>query len=330
MSTKLPASSLTTKDPNKKPEVSSVSGSSSLSLDTASIYLTQPPHVPSDERKTKSRLASIRAHRQYLETLYHKALHIETDRVPGLLKTMIRVLSLADAYGSLAIFQMPIETAFGQLRSDLDSLCGKYYFDIISIATLARSAWLFQFVICRLVGDPTWADERVRKTFDTLGVVPLVLEKRSRLREAMLRIDNLIMLVDVPLNEYGFFYGRTFILASAAYKFHLLEHIARYNGAGWKSSSEKYRILKDQGESWPEERYDMSMSTFGLNKIHKREFSTEIDALRKSVARHVSPLLVDYLDRDRAVLSPNNPKRKGQGLTCVKITDDDLPWKDMP
>ena len=285
--------------------------------------------MPSDESKTESRLDLIRAHRQYLETLYHKALHLETNSVPELLNTMIRVLGLADAYGSLAIFQMPIETAFGHLRPDLDSLCGKHYFDMILIATLARSAWLFQYVICRLVGDPTWADDRIRKTFDTLGVVPLVLEKRSQLRETMLRLDNLIMLAGVPLDKYGFSKGRTAILASAAHKLHLLEHIKRYNRAGWKSSSEKYRILEDQGESWYEERYDL-LGTFGVDEIHEREFNTEIIKLRESVARHVSPLLVDHLGRDKAVLSPNNPRRKGRGLTCVKITDDDLPWKYRP
>ena len=330
MSIQLPVSNLQTKDPNKKAEISSVSESSSLSLDTASIYLTHAPHVPSDESKTQSRLALIRAHRHYLETLYHKPLHFDTTKVPELLTTMIRVLRLADAYGSLAIFQMPIETAFGQLRSDLDSLCGKYYFDIIFIATAARSAWLFQYVICRLVGDPTWADDKIRKTFEIPGIVSLILEKRSQLRERMLRLDNTIMLADVPREACWERYGLTYFPTQAAYKLHLLEHIRRYNQTGWKSSSEKYRILKDQGESWPEGRYDKLMSTFGLNKIHKREFNAEIDRLRKAVAFHVSPLLVDHLDRDKTVLSPANPKRKEQGLTCVKITDDDLPWKDIP
>lgn len=307
-----------------------MSESSSLSLDITSIYLTHAPHVPSDESKTKPRLALIRAHRHYLETLYHKPLHFDTNKFPEILNTMSHVLRLADAYGSLEIFQMPIEIAFGQLRSDLDSSRGKYYFDIIYIATLARSAWLFQYVICCLVGDPTWADHKIRTTFETLGVVSLVLEKRSQLRERMLRLDNTITLAGVPPESGWGIHGTTVVIARAAYKLHLLDHISKYNQAGWKSSSEKYRILKDQGESWPEGRYDKSMSMFGLKRIHKREFDAEINYFRKSVAFHVSPLLIDLLDRDKTLLSPANPKRKCQGLTCVEITDDDLPWKDIP
>ena len=283
--------------------------------------------MPSDESKTKSRLALIRAHGHYLETLYHKPLHFDTNKSPELLDTMIRVLRLADAYGSLAIFHMPIEIAFGRLKSDLDSLCGKYYFNIIYIATLARSAWLFQYAICRLVGDPTWTDDKIRKTFDTLGVVALVLEKRSQLRETMLRLDHTIMLEDVPVHGT---WVPTQLLALAAYKMHLLGHIKRYDLCGWKFSSEKYRKLKDQGESGPEWRSDTLLSDFGPMRLNKRDFNVMIDHLRKMVANHVSPLLIDHLDRDNILLNPKNKKRKDQGLTCVKITDDDLPWKDTP
>ena len=286
--------------------------------------------MPSDESKTKSRLALIRAHRHYLETLYHKPLHFDTNKLPELWNRMIRVLRLADAYGSLAIFQMPIETAFGQLRLDLDSLCGKYYFNIIYIATLARSAWLFQYVICRLVGDPTWADDRIRKTFATLGVASLVLEKRGQLRETMLRLDHIMTLDDVPVYMHPRVYGHTTILALAAYKLHLLQHIKKHDLGGWKLSSEKYRILKDQGESWPEWRYDTLLTGFGPLKFNRRDFNSVIDCFRKAVADHVSPLLIDHLDRDKTVLSAEYAKRNDQGLTCVKITDDDLPWKDIP
>ena len=329
MSISLPVSDLKVKDPNKKPEISSVTASSNLSLDTASIYIMQAPHVPSDESKTKSRLALIRTHRHYLETLYHKPLHFDTSKVTQLLNTMIRVLCLADAYGSLAIFQMPIETAFGQLKSDLDRLCGKYYFNIIYIAKLARSAWLFQYVICRLVGDPAWTDDRIRRTFGTLGVVPLVLEKRIQLRVTMLAIDHKITLEGVPDHDDWTGYGHTTVLALAAHKLHLLEHIQKYDLSGWKLVSEKYRVLKDQGESWPGWRSDILLSRFGLNQINKREFNAVIDSLSRDVADHVSPLLVDHLDRDKTILNPANLWRKDKGLTCVKITEDDLPWKDI-
>ena len=308
-----------------------MSESSSLSLDTASIYLTHAPHVPSDESKTKSRLALIRAYRHYLENLYHKPLHFDTNKFAEILNTMIHVLRLAEAYGSLAIFQMPIETAFRQLRSDLDSLCGKHYFNIIYIATLARSAWLFQYVICRLVGDPTWADDRIRKTFGTLGVVSLVLEKRSQLRETMLRLDHTIMLADVPVDEgWKGTDASTIAYATAAYKLHLLEHIKGHDEGGWKLASEKYRLLGDEGESWPKSHYDKALLRFGCIIVIKRHFNAEIDRLRKAVAFHVSPLLVDRVDRDKKVLSLANPKRKDQGLTCVKITNDDLPWINNP
>ena len=331
MSIQLPVSNLKTKDPNKKPEISSVPESSSLSVDTASIYLTHAPHVPSDESKTKSRLALIRAHRHYLETLYYKPLHFDTKKFPELLKTMMHVLRLADAYGSLAIFQMPIETAFGKLRSDLDRLCGKYYFNIIYIAKLARSAWLFQYAICRLVGDPTWADDRIRKTFDMLGVVSLVLEKRSQLRETMLRLDHTIMLAGVPMDErWEGIDASTIAHATAAYKLHLFQHIKAHDEAGWRFSSEKYRVLRDEGESWPKSHYERALLRFGCRNVIKRHFNDEIDRLRKAVALHVSPLLVDHVDRDKNALGLANPKRKDQGLTCVKITDDDLPWKDVP
>ena len=243
---------------------------------------------------------------------------------------MTQVLSLADLYGSLSIFQMPVESAFGRLKSDLDRLCGKYYFNIIYIAKLARSAWLFQYVVCRLVGDPTWADDRIRRAFDKLGVVPLVLEKRSQLRETMLGIDHTITLGGVPVDDEWVTYGHTIALAQAAYKLHLLEHIKKHDEGGWKLSSEKYRILKDQGDSWPEWRYETLLRRLGLSKFNKRDFNAEIDNFRKAVAFQVSLLLVDHLDRGKTVLSPANPKRKEQGLTCVMLTNDDLPWKDIP
>ncbi len=306
-----------------------MSGSSNLSLDTASIFLAHAPHVPSDESKSKTRLALIGAHRHYLETLYHKPLDFATNKFPEFVNTMVHVLRLADVYGSLAIFQMPVETAFRRLKPDLDKLCGKYYFNIINIATLARSAWLFQYVICRLVGDPTWTDDRIRKTFDTLGVISLVLEKRSQLRETMLRLDHTIMLAGVPVDDqWNGITALTITRATAGYKLHLLEHIEEHNRGGWKLSSEKYRILKDQGESWPTWRYDKILSMVSFVQFPTRDFKAVIDRLRRTVADHVSPLLMDHVDRDRALLSRANPKRKDQGLTCVKITNDDLPWKD--
>ena len=290
------------------------------------------PYVPSDDSKTKPRLALIRAHRHYLETLYHKPLDFATDKFPEVVNTMVRVLRLVDVYGSLAIFQIPVETAFGRFKSDLDRLCGKYYFKIVYIATLARSAWLFQYVICRLVGDPTWTDDRIRKTFDTLGVASLVLKKRSQLRETMLRLDHKIMLAGVPVDDQGSgFHGKIIARATAAYKLHLLGHIEEYDRGGWKLSSEKYRVLKDQGDSWPTWRYDKLQSRFfSLYRSDEQVFNATIDLLRITVANHVSPLLVDHVDKDSTLLSPENAKRKDQGLTCVKITNDDLPWKDIP
>ena len=226
-----------------------MSGPSNLSPDTASIFLVHAPFIPPDDSKTKPRLALIRAHRHYLETLYHKPLDFGTNKFPEIVNTTVHILRLAEVYGSLAIFQMPVETAFGRLKSDLDRLCGKYYFKIIHIATLARSAWLFQYVICRLVGDPSWTDDRARKTFDRLGVVPLVLKKRNFLRESMLVVDHEIMLAGVPVyGESSGKWGNAPALATAAYQLYLLEHIKAHDRGGWKLSTEKYRILKDEGE----------------------------------------------------------------------------------
>ena len=322
------------KDLNKKPEISSVSGSSSLSPDTVSIYLTHAPHVPSDESKTESRLVLIRAHRLYLETLYHKPLHFDTNNVPELLNTMVHVLRLADIYGSLAILHMPVETAFSQLRSDLDNLCGKHYFNVVYIATLARSAWLFQYVICRLVGDPTWTDERITKTFETLGVSSLVLEKRSQLRDTMLRLDHTIMLAELPAGNWSDgIDATTYALATAAYKLHVLEHIKEHDRGGWKLSSKKYRVLEHEGGYWRNSQYDEVLSGFDI--IHnfeaiKQDFIAVIDHFRKFVGKQVSPLLIDHLDRDKTGLILAFFAGRYEGLTCVKITDDDLPWKDTP
>ena len=146
----------------------------------------------------------------------------------------------------------------------------------------------------------------------------------------MLGVDHTITLRDVPVDDEWEIYGHTFALAQAAYKLHLLEHIKMHDEGGWKLSSEKYRILKDQGDSWPKLRYETLRRRFGLIKIDKRDFDAKIDHHRKWVGKQVLPLLVDHLDRDETILSPENAKRKDQGLTCVKITDDDLPWKDIP
>ena len=297
------------------------------------MFLMHAPYVPSDDSKTKSRLTLIHAHHHYLETLYHMPLNFATIKFPELVDTMVHVLRLADVYDSLAIFQMPVDTTFARIKPDLDRLCGKYYFKIIYIATLARSAWLFQYVICRLVGDPTWTDDKIRKTFETSGVIPLVLKKRSQLRETMLRLDHTIMLAGVPVSDYwSGLYGHAAAFATAAYELRLLEHIKEHNEGGWKLSSEKYRVLEDEGEgeSWPISRYDELLSRFRLIKVNKQHFHAVIDGLRRRVAKHVSPLLVDHVDVDWTIPDPEHWKRKYHGLTCVKITNDDLPWKDIP
>ena len=291
----------------------------------------QAPYVPSNNSKTATRLTLVRAHRHYLETLYHKPLKPATNTFPGLVNTLVRVLRLADAYGSLAIFQMPVDTAFARVKLDLDRFCGKYYFKIIYIAMLVRSAWLFQYVICRLVGDPTWTDEKIKKTFDTLGIFPLVLEKRSQLRETMLRLDHTIMLAGVPVDNLGsVIYGHTIALATAAYKLHLLQHIEEHDRGGWELSSRKYRTLKDPQGPWPTWRYDKLLNMFGSIKVNQSDFNGVIDDLRTEVADLVSPLLVDHVDKDWTMPDPDNWKRKHHGLTCIKITNDDLPWKDNP
>ena len=291
------------------------------------------PYVPSDDRKTESRLALIRAHRLYLETLYHKTPHSASDKFPELVDTMVQVLRLAEIYGSLAIFQLPVDTVFALLKPDLDRLCGMYYFKIINIAILARSAWLFQYVICRLVGDPTWTDDKIGETFETLGIVSLVLDKRGQLRETMLQLDRTIMLAGVPVSdEWRGLYGHTTAIATAAYQLRLVEHIEEHDRGGWKLSSEKYRILEDEGEgeSWPTWRSDELLGRFGYIKVNKKGFSAVLDGLRTRIADHVSPLLVDYADVAKTIPAPEDEKRKEHGLTCVKITNDDLPWKDIP
>ena len=246
---------------------------------------------------------------------------------------MVDVLRLADIYGSHAIFEIPVETAFGRLKSRLDRSCSKHYFDIIYIATLARSAWLFKYIICRLVGDPTCTDNRIKREFDTLGVVPLILKKRSKLRETMLRIDHTIMFVEVPVSDYRTGWDEhTVALATAAYKHHLLENLKEYYHGGWKLSSEKYRVLKEQYGWWNNREhhdYDRLLNMFGPINVDESDFKAVIDSLRRKVAHHVSPLLVDHADIGELISNPWPAKRKNCGLTCVKITDNDLPWKDV-
>ena len=318
---------------NKKPEILFVSGFKNLSPDTASIFLMEAPYVPSDDSKSKPRLAWIRAHRHYLETLYHKTPQFATDKFPELVDTTVQVLRVAELYGSLAIFKMPVDTVFALLKSDLDRLCGTIYFEIIRIAMLARSSWLFQYVICRLVGDPTWTDDKIRETFETLGIVSLVLEKRGQLRETMVQIDHTIMLAGVPVSdEWIEKYGTTAAIATAAYQLRLVEHIEEANRGGWKLSSEKYRILKDEGEgdSWDSWCSDELLRRFNYCKVNRKGFNVVLDGLRRRVANHVSPLLVDYADVDKTIPAFDSDQREDHGLTCVKITDDDLPWKGVP
>ena len=142
------------------------------------------------------------------------------------------------------------------------------------------------------------------------------------------------MLAELPVEEWSNgIAATTLALATAAYNIHLVEHIKKHDRGGWKLSAEKYRVLKDEGDYWVKSHYNKALSGFNLIpnfEATKQDFRTVIDHLRKFVAEQVSPLLIDHLDRDKAKLSWENYKRKEQGLTCVKITYDDLPWKDNP
>ena len=71
--------------------------------------------------------------------------------------------------------------------------------------------------------------------------------------------------------------------------------------------------------------FPVPMNMFGPVNVDISDFTDVIDLLRGKVAHHVSRLLADHVDIDGLISDPWPAQRKKYGLTCVKITNDDLP-----
>ena len=302
-----------------------------VTQDTASILLNHAPYVPTNDSKTESRLDVICAYRHYLETLYHESLDLSEHIFAKLMNLLDDVVRIADAYGSLSTFQMPIRLAFEPFRSALSKSCDKNYLRLLFIAMKIRFAWLFKLVICRWVGDPAWTDDRISKVLKDSEVISLILKKREQLRQRLLELDHKMMLIEPTEKTFEALDSEAIAVGVGAWRAYLVTHINEHNAGKRKSYARKYWALERFWAHWREHEYERLTRPY-------RNFHFDEDALeyviawfRTQVRQIIEPILHSNVEKDPQLASSNfhSSKYLDQGLTCVDITDGDLPWKNI-
>ena len=281
-----------------------------------------------DDDLTLSRLLIVEAHRQFLSILYHKLPTFSTRNFDSAITAIDNLIGTADAYDSLPIVLQPIENHLARyLEADTVAFCACKPHVALQQALKLRSGWMFKEVVGRLVGNPRLDDADIQSKFKDSGVVPLVLEKRARLRMAMMAVD--IKLLTLEYSMYSLSNEIAVKAAITAFRTFMIQYINTRaykpdrSQETWALYAGDYRALIAYKGFWDDSRYRAALG--GIRwpaRINEARFQEVFAFYQDLAAQTVAPLLQTTLGRYDA------GDRRMQGFTCIAITDDDLPWKD--
>lgn len=297
--------------------------------ETATIYLNETPWAPGNDDLTASRLGIVEAHRQILNILYHQPPTLPTEDSKSALTLITNIINTADEYCALPAVSWYMENHLVRhFETETVTLCIEKPRLALQLALKARSGWMFREVAGRLIGAPSFDDAEIKAQFEDLGVVPWLLAKRTQLRAMIQEIDIELLTLDIE----GVFGSSDIYIKVAVAVFRALivgyyrenrcegNHMRRRK---WATYARLYRVIGHCDACLSHTDIMTLLDESGLaDHLSKPLCVSTFRVLLRRAAQAVAPLLNKTLSHDANKRIPLTA-----GFTCVRISDEDLPWK---
>ncbi len=243
------------------------------------------------------------------------------------------LLLVADTYNSIPVVGPKIHLYVQHLEMyGVAPLCAERPQDLLDLAIKLRRRWLFNEVVCRLVGDPTRDDKEILRTLDGHESLPLILRKRKELRQMMKKVDYDLLTI---MPNSSFFYRPNNLakaLGVARFREDMVNRMILWtDDKSWKHYPSKYReipeIAKNRRSGIFDGFIDDINKTWNTSKI-TTDATTVYQACFQVATRTIAPLLETFV-REYPWSKDAKPHTQdmNEGFTCIDVSDDELPWK---
>lgn len=260
--------------------------------------------------------AIVEAHWRFFKTIYHNPIDIRVEDDPqAALQHLSALVAVGELYGGLESIASTIE-AFIILH--MRSFRPHLYSQGPLIVTMARKleiGWLFKDMVCLACGDPTRDDDQVCRDYQTIPA-SIILEKREELQKKIRDVNHQLLFMQMPEGETD----SSNLLVHDFRK--MIIQMARTAELGpWIQYPWAYRNFEafySVNEVCPERNRIFEIT---LDREPGEEDAALCREISQRVIKLVRPLLVTRLSTRTPFV-----RSEDDGLTCIDVTDFDLPW----
>ncbi|KAI9722602.1 MAG: hypothetical protein M1812_001533 [Candelaria pacifica] len=287
------------------------------------------PATPTSEQ----RYNIIVAHEQLFGSLYHLPPSLPMTSFADASPLIDTLLATADMYNCTSPVAMQIERHLHRFSSEVFAACASDFFKMISLSMKLKSGWMFKKSMGHLIASHEMKNLVYRTRFESLGIRGLIDAKHaafvSLLRDTELRLflevnaESSDDFCDVPIVSY--------------FRNRLSRKINEGQGSGLADGYAKlYRCMgllvnrhEEETEEFIQNCIPLYQSPCSTSKeASRRHFERRIKHYSKVAETIVQPLLEEKAAGLMDLGYENYMDMVSRPLSCVEITDADLPWKD--
>lgn len=255
------------------------------------------------------------AHRCLFNTIFHDPLGISLDNGPlRTLESLHLLATVRDIYDASRVLRPQVENFLHQNFSTFKTYLFAQARIVLDIAVKIKIDWLCKDILCYLAGDERRDDWQIQVELEP-EIAALVLSQRDILRRMIKDID-LEMLTFERLSQ-----GIRGIVTSACFRQFVAQRVTKGHKGEWRFYAKTYRRLATEVGK---------VDTFSVFRGFAEIDSSLFNRLHKRAALRIQPLLADHLLRPEYYSTDAKNGKNGanleRGFTCVKFSDEDLPW----
>ncbi|KAL8730255.1 MAG: hypothetical protein Q9181_004722, partial [Wetmoreana brouardii] len=272
--------------------------------------------------------AAVESHRLFFSIIYHHALDLKVSgAIVDALRQVANLVTVGGLYGGLQPLTAPVEAFIcrhmGIYRHHLVAQAPVF----LHIASTLKISWLYKDIVCLAAGDRTRDHYQVVRTFQP-DMASVILQKRQILWILMRRIDSKLLAIGASPEDSE-------VHRKAAADFH--EQVEWSIGTAvlgpWYQYATTYDKTLFDRRSTAVRVWSHSISTRACHLVpdEAKEYNKFWDKLRGEALSIIKPLYKGYLSplSDIDGQSPRiRDRRHHHSFTCIKVSDNDLPWKN--
>ena len=270
----------------------------------------------------RARRPIIDAHKHLFGLLYHVPLPISNSDFVEAKQRLETLMTVADMYGCLTIAEFQVNNHLLHFKCNeyLLKLCCKNTQVMLQFATKVRSAWIFKETLVHAINNlemyqgVKWADH---------GYIYLLVAKKRRQLLAMMKDVNHATLLHA--GHPGPNETPAQILARAYFRDWFVRKITKYESSPLQWGYAKVYRRIHLGKLPQAKKVEAFLSRTGnIFSAPFADFSRAVSGCFTSAASRLSGLMVNTHGVSELVY-PDTDRFK-RPLTCVEITDLELPW----